>query len=158
MDRAFVSHFLGHHRLPVTVSSRGRLHAAETLPGFVAFRGSEPAGLLVYALESGDCEIVLLHTVTDRIGLGSSLLREAKRTARRHGCRRLWAVTTNDDTKALRFFQRNGFRLVALHRDARDAARSMAPEIPALGVDGIPVHDELELELDLQAAGDTAAL
>ena len=139
------------------MSSRGRLHAAETLPGFVAFQGSDPAGLLVYALENGDCEIVLLHTVVERIGLGSSLLREAKRTARRHGCRRLWAVTSNDDTKSLGFYQRNGFRLVALHRDARDFARSISPEIPTIGMDGIPVHDELELELDLRA-GDTSAL
>jgi len=149
VDRAFIAHFIGQHRLPASIVSRGRLHDAPTLPGFVAFRGSEATGLLVYTLEQGDCEIVLLHMAVDRIGLGSSLLREAKKTARKAGCSRVWVVTGNDDTRALRFYQRNGFRLVALHRDARDQAREVSPQIPRIGRDGIPVHDELELELDL---------
>ena len=32
-------------------------------------------------------------------------------------CRRLWLVTTNDNLPAVRFYQRIGLRVVAIHRD-----------------------------------------
>jgi hypothetical protein len=40
-------------------------------------------------------------------------------------------------------------QLVALHRGAIDEARRVKPEIPLVGDDGIPIHDELELEFQL---------
>ena len=58
-------------------------------------------------------------------------------------------VTSNDNLDALRFYQRRGFRLVALHLARWTAPREeRKPEIPAVGEHGIPVRDELELELD----------
>ena len=63
------------------------------------------------------------------------------------GCRRLWLITTNDNLPALGFYQKRGWRLVALHRDALDESRRLKPEIPLLGIDGIPLRDEIELEL-----------
>jgi GNAT superfamily N-acetyltransferase len=158
-DHEFVTQFLDHHHVSPSVVSRGRLHEADDLPGFVALRDSDPVGLLVYASSGDELEIIVLHTAVEAIGLGVSLLREAKKAARRLGCRRLWVVVTNDDTKALGFYQRNGFRLVAFYPAARDAARAMRPELPSVGADGIPVRDELELELELHArAAETAAL
>lgn len=69
--------------------------------------------------------------------------------ARREGARRLWLITTNDNTIALRFYQRRGFDLVALHRDAVTRARAeLKPSIP-LEIDGIPLRHELELEMRL---------
>jgi hypothetical protein len=47
-------------------------------------------------------------------------------------CDRLRLVTTNDNIRALRFYQRRGWRMAALHLDAVDAARKIKPEIPAL--------------------------
>jgi ribosomal protein S18 acetylase RimI-like enzyme len=159
LDREFVTDFLDHHRVSPAVVSRGRLHEAESLPGFVALRDSDAVGLLVYTVVDSELEIVILHTVVDRIGLGSSLLREAKKAARRLECHRMWVVVTNDNTKALGFYQRNGFRMVAFYAAARDVARAMRPSLPELGVDGIPVHDEIELELLLRSsAAETAAL
>lgn len=40
-------------------------------------------------------------------------------------------------------------RLVAVHQGAVDAARRLKPAIPLIGKHGIPIHDELELELEL---------
>ena len=65
------------------------------------------------------------------------------------GCRRLWLITTNDNLPALRFYQRRGFVLAALHRDAIAASRRLKPQIPLLGLDNIPIRDELELEMAL---------
>jgi len=39
---------------------------------------------------------------------------------------------------------------VALHRDGVTAGRRLKPGIPELGLDGIPLRHELELELRLR--------
>jgi hypothetical protein len=36
--------------------------------------------------------------------------------------------------------------LVAVHRNAVEQARRIKPQIPAVGSDGIPLRDEIELE------------
>jgi hypothetical protein len=60
----------------------------------------------------------------------------------------VWLVTTNDNLDALRFYQRRGFRLAKLRRGAVDAARSrLKPTIPEVGSFGIPIRDEIVLEL-----------
>jgi len=129
---------------PVVVS-RGVLRDASTLPGFVARVGGAPAGLVTYHVTGDECEVVTINGA----GVGAALLAAVVSRASQLGCRRIWLVTTNDNTRALRFYQRHGWDLVALHRDAVTAARRMKPSIPALGEDGIPLRHELELELIL---------
>jgi hypothetical protein len=76
--------------------------------------------------------------------------------ARKANNRRLWLVTTNDTLDALRFYQRRGMRLVRLWVDATtEARRTLKPEIPLTGEYGIPLRDELELELILSRSDDT---
>lgn len=63
-------------------------------------------------------------------------------------CDRIWLVTTNDNLDALRFYQRRGFSLCALRPGAVDDARhTLKPSISRTGAYGIPLRDELELEL-----------
>jgi hypothetical protein len=47
--------------------------------------------------------------------------------AKKRGAHRLWLVTTNDNTAALRFYQRVAFDLAALHGDTVLAARVLKP-------------------------------
>ena len=56
-------------------------------------------------------------------------------------------ITTNDNLNALRFYQKRGFELVAVHPHAVDEARRIKLEIPMLGEDEIPIRDEIELEM-----------
>jgi hypothetical protein len=59
-------------------------------------------------------------------------------------------VTTNDNVDALRFYQRRGFRLARVRPGAVDESRRvLKPEIPTVGAYGIPLRDELELEMGL---------
>ncbi len=37
-----------------------------------------------------------------------------------------------------------------MHRGAVDESRKYKPEIPLLGMDGIPIRDEIELEMALE--------
>ena len=51
--------------------------------------------------------------------------------------------------KALKFYQKRGFQLVAVYPSALDESRKIKPEIPLFGYDGIPLRDEIELEMKL---------
>jgi ribosomal protein S18 acetylase RimI-like enzyme len=144
---AFMSRNWGSTR----IVSRGRIHNALKLAGFVALVEGDPVGLANYRLADGDCELVTLFSDRPGIGIGSALVEVVQETAQRAACGRLWLITTNDNMAALRFYQRRGFCLVALHRDALVASRQLKPEIPLIGAGGIPLRDELELEMLLGA-------
>jgi ribosomal protein S18 acetylase RimI-like enzyme len=132
-----------------TVVSRGAVHDPTALPGFVAEEGGERVGLLTYRVDGADCEVVTIDAFPEGAGAGTALLDAAARAARDAGCGRVWLISTNDNLRALRFYQRRGFRLVAVHPDALERSRELKPSIPETGLDGIPLRDELELELRL---------
>ena len=101
-------------------------------------------------------EFVLLDALERRHGIGTALLEAVIEIARKSNSRRLWLVTTNDNLYALRFYQRRGLRLARLWAGSTTEARKkLKPEIPLLGEHGIPIRDELELELVLQNTDDT---
>jgi GNAT superfamily N-acetyltransferase len=138
------------------ITSRGLAHDAATLPCLVAVDGERWLGVAVYALEGGECELVLLEAFERRAGIGTALLEATAAIARESNSRRLWLVTTNDNLDALRFYQRRGMRLVRLWVDATtEARRTLKPEIPLTGEYGIPLRDELELEMILRDSDDT---
>jgi GNAT superfamily N-acetyltransferase len=107
-------------------------------------------GVMTYVVRGDECEVLTLHADERGRGVGSALIEEVRRIAVEAGCRRLWLITTNDNVDALRFYQRRGFRLAALHAGAVDESRArLKPSIPEVGEYGIPLRDELELELSL---------
>jgi N-acetylglutamate synthase-like GNAT family acetyltransferase len=132
------------------VVAHGKVYHPETLPGFVALLKGNRVGLLTYALEDKNCEIVTINSTKPGIGIGTLLLKAVTQAAQEAGCKRLWLITTNDNLDALRFYQKRGFRLVTVHRHAVDAARRLKPAIPSIGNDQIPLHDEIELEMMLE--------
>ena len=131
------------------VVSRGRVHHAGRLPAFVAECDGERLGLLTYRLEEGACEVVTLNSLRERRGVGTALLKAVCDTAKKVGCKRVWLVTTNDNVEALRFYQKRGFHLVAVYPNAIERSREFKPQIPAVGRDGIPLRDEIELQIML---------
>jgi GNAT superfamily N-acetyltransferase len=129
--------------------SRGRIHQADALPGFIAFVDSQPRGLITYHIEDDQCEIVTLNSVIEKQGIGGALINSVKNEAQVKGCRRLWLITTNDNTYAFKFYQKIGFKVAAYHINAIEESRKLKPTIPKIGMDGIPIKDEIELELKL---------
>lgn len=124
-------------------------YEADRLPGFVALRGAERVGVVTYTLSGGACEVATLNSWQEGVGVGTALLAVVRDEARAAGCRRVWLTTTNDNLHALSFYQKRGFRLVAVYPGAVDQARKIKPEIPLVGMRGIPIRDEIELELVL---------
>jgi ribosomal protein S18 acetylase RimI-like enzyme len=134
------------------IVSRGRRLFPSLLPGFCAAGVSgERLGLATYEIIDRDCQLVTLHALRPHEGIGTALAQAVRHVAASAGCGRLWLITTNDNLDALRFYQRRGFNLVAVHRDLRDGARRLKPSIPLIGNYGIPIRDEIELELRLDA-------
>jgi ribosomal protein S18 acetylase RimI-like enzyme len=126
--------------------SRGVVHRPAELPGLVAERDGARRGLLTYRREGDACEIVTLDALDRRAGIGTALIDALIARLHALGVKRLWLITTNDNLEALRFYQRRGFVLAALHPGAIEASRRLKPVIPLVGHDGIPIRDELELE------------
>jgi ribosomal protein S18 acetylase RimI-like enzyme len=129
------------------IVTRGQVHQAHSLSGFVAVHYGEPVGLLLFRLAEGACEIVSLNSLRDGLGIGSALIEAVKDEALSAGCERVWLVTTNDNLAAQRFYQGRGFSVVAVHEGAVDRSRALKPEIPTHGEGGIPIRDEIEMEL-----------
>ncbi|HEV8653793.1 MAG TPA: GNAT family N-acetyltransferase [Actinomycetes bacterium] len=149
-DRAWVVEFLELVWGSVWAAAHGELMDCSRHPGFLARLDGERSGLLTYRIEGGDCEVTSLASLREGRGAGRALLDAARDRAVAAGCDRLWLITTNDNTRALRVYQRWGMDLVALHRHALRQSRRLKPSIPELGNDGIPLDHELELELRLQ--------
>jgi N-acetylglutamate synthase-like GNAT family acetyltransferase len=149
-DRNWIAQFLDKHWGSTRVVSRGQVYLAHLLPGFIAEDDDEKVGLITYRFddESG-CEIVTINSTREGEGIGTLLIETVKQVAAEEGCQRIWLITTNDNLNALRFYQKRGFHLVAVYPNALDQSRKVKPEIPLFGHDGIPLRDELELEIKL---------
>ncbi len=148
-ENAWIERHLNASWGSTTVVSRGVAHDASRLPAFVAVQDEEIVGLATFRIADGECELVTLDALRPGQGTGVALLTRVRQEAIERGCRRLWLITTNDNLNAIRFYQRRGMRLVAVHRGAVDEARRIKPIIPLIGEHGIPIHDELEFELHL---------
>lgn len=146
-DRTWIEALLHKYWGSTGVVSRGQLHQAGQLPGFVAGLWGQNVGLVTYHLVGAQCELVTLNSLVERQGIGSALVDAVRAEAARAGCTRLWLITTNDNLTALRFYQKRGFHLVRLHPNAVERSRQLKPEIPLTGQHGIPIRDEIELEM-----------
>ena len=161
-DREWVAHFLDERWGTTQIVSRGRAVYGHLLPGFIAERGAEAAdseieeaddappaesiGLITVHIGDKECEITTLDSVDQSRGVGSALVEAVENWAREAGIKRLWLVTTNDNLDALKFWQKRGYELVSVHRNAIAKARRIKPQIPITGLNGITIRDEIELE------------
>jgi GNAT superfamily N-acetyltransferase len=148
-DRLWSGHLIEEHWASNKIVTRGIAHYTSELPGFAAIQDGRPVGLVTYRVEGCECEITTMNSLTEGIGVGTALLKAVQTVAALAKCKRLWLVTTNDNMSALRFYQKRGFRIAAVHRNAMKRSRELKPEIPLNGVDGIPIRDEIELEIML---------
>ncbi len=173
-DREWVAHFLDEHWGSTQMVTRGRILYGHLLPGFVAERPKPPeegeeqieeidedateenpivtmekVGLLTYNVEEKECEIISLDSNVREIGIGTALVEELIDAAKESKIERIWLITTNDNLPALKFWQKRGFSLNKVHQNAIEQARRLKPQIPITGIEGIPIRDEIELEMVL---------
>jgi ribosomal protein S18 acetylase RimI-like enzyme len=127
----------------------GNIYRPEQLEGFVIEDGDEWIGLLSFIIVDNELEVTSLDSLREGQGIGSKLLNQAIEEARARNCRRIFLITTNDNLNALGFYQKRGFSLVKIYRHALDESRKLKPNIPLIGMNNIPLRDEIELEMNL---------
>ena len=154
-DRLWVARYMEQAWGSTQMVTRGKLVYAHLLPGLVAEHppmnpDPGPLGLLTYHLEGEDCEIISLNSLEEGRGVGTGLVEALLQQAQADQWHRLWLIATNDNLNALRFWQRRGFVLVSVYRNAVEQARRVKPQIPVIGSYGIPIRDEIELEYPLR--------
>jgi len=150
-DRARARAWLREH-WQESMAAHGELFFPAEHDGFVAGDwAKEWEGLLTYRVGGGRCEVTVLKALREREGIGSALLDAAIGAARDAGCRDLWLITTNDNLRALAWYERKGFTVVEVRAGAVDRAReTLKPSIPTHNPEtGLPISDEIELSLAL---------
>jgi len=129
------------------IVSRGKIQKPENLRGVIAEENGEKVGLATIHIENNEMELVTIDSLKPGRGIGTIILNEVVNIAKKENVRRLWLITTNDNMNALKFYQKNNFHLVKIYPNALEESRKIKPEIPEIGEDGIPLRDEIELEI-----------
>ena len=131
------------------MSVRGEIIDGTKLDGFLLQEESTIIGLVTYTFFKDVCEIVSIDSKRENIGIGSALLKEVEKVAIDNNCKKIRLITTNDNMRALQFYQKRGYCLTKLYPNAMEEVRKIKPNVPELGDNGIPLRDELELEKEL---------
>src|SRR5687767_14282373 len=105
-DRPFVTEVVTREFGATRISSRGVIFDVTMLPTLIATVEDERLGLAVYRFEKFECELVVLASTDEGRGVGSMLIDHVRQRASDRGCERLFLTTSNDNTDALRFYQR----------------------------------------------------
>ncbi len=126
------------------IVTKGVLHDTSESDGFISIQDGELTGYILYNIHDRQCEILVLQSIIENCGIGSALINAVIDFAKRKRCKRVWLVTTNDNIHAIRYYQRFGFELDAVHINALDESRKLKPSIPLLGIDEIPIKHEFE--------------
>jgi N-acetylglutamate synthase-like GNAT family acetyltransferase len=149
-DRNWITEILIDNCASNIIVTRGITYEADKLPGIIVEIDGKRVGLLTYNIKNNDFEIVTMNAIDRGKGIGTALLHEIESVARKNRCKRLWLITTNDNTDAIRFYQMQGFEIAAVHRHAIAESRKIKPQLPFVGMHGIPIRDEIEMEMLLE--------
>ncbi|MDA5559776.1 GNAT family N-acetyltransferase [Exiguobacterium sp. MMG028] len=131
------------------VVSSGTYDCAK-LEGFVYMKSNQIHGLVTYVIRDEEVEIISLDSLIENSGIGSHLLHAIEEIGMQHRARQLIVITTNDNLRALGFYQRRGYRLERIIHDAVTRARKLKSTIPQVGYDKIPLLDEILLTKKLK--------
>lgn len=126
------------------------IYDCSNLAGFAFMNEQEMMiGLITYIVREEDCEIISLDSTVEGRGIGSALVKAVEQAAKEQGCTSISLITTNDNLHALKFYQKRGYCLIEILRNAVEKARAYKPSIPLIGDDGIPIRDEIRLQKQL---------
>jgi GNAT superfamily N-acetyltransferase len=116
----------------------------------VAREGDSIVGQL-QIIETANVDVFELKSMAVRAdrqgeGIGRSLVAKAVERCRQRNGRQMIVSTAAAGTGTLRFYQRQGFRMSRIVRDAFGPAQGYAQ---GMLIDGIPLRDQVFLDLDL---------
>ena len=148
-DRATLEEMLRLRWSDGSIFVRGRMLYPRDVEAFGAYMNGRLQGVATWRIEDGTLYMLTANNITDTRGVTTALLETMLAMGREKGFAFMRALITNDNWPAFRFYQKRGFRIVAVHPGVVDMMRQMKPSIPERGVEGIPMRDEIELEIVL---------
>ncbi|MFE8703613.1 GNAT family N-acetyltransferase [Cytobacillus sp. FJAT-54145] len=127
------------------------VYQCDSLPGYACLADEHQIiGLVTYVDREGEREIISLDSIVEKRGIGSNLMELVESEASQLNIPKITLITSNDNIDALKFYQKRGYRMMAILKDAIEKARIIKPEIPLVGFYGIPIKDEILLEKPLR--------
>jgi GNAT superfamily N-acetyltransferase len=148
-DRAFLDELLRLRWSGGALMLRGKIVHPKDVEALAAYHDGRLAGVATWRLEGPVIYLATLNNISEQRGVGVALLEAMMKLGRQKGSALMRVIVTNDNLNALGFYQRRGFRIVAVHPGAIDTIRTLLPNIPTMGANRIPIRDEIELEIDL---------
>lgn len=153
-NREQINDFLISHWYSTDMVVRGEVVDMTKLDGFAAYENENIIGLITYRIEDSECEIMSLDSLKENRGIGTTLLNKAIETASNINCTKIKLITTNDNINAMRFYQKRGFDIMRIYRNALEKSRKIKPSIPMTGDFGIPLKHEIEFERKIEHHAD----
>lgn len=144
-DRGRISELAYYFWGELEIESFGRTYQVDDLPAYVACDEGEIVGVTSYKREGDAINLVMLNVLPRWQGRGAArnLIAAVIETARADGASRIILSTTNDNLPALGIYQRAGFTIT------RVIVGKMLEHHGGveLGFAGIPMRDEIQMEL-----------
>ena len=149
LNRDLVNAFIKQHWYTTTMIIRGKEIDMTKADGFYFRDGKTIIGLITYIVYNNILEIISLDSLRENQGIGNELVETVIHEAKERNLQKIVLITTNDNINAIRFYQKRGFDMVHLFRNAMDISRKLKPEIPLIGENSIPLRHEIEFELSI---------
>lgn len=147
-NRKHVNEFIIKQWLTSEMVIRGAIIDMTKVEGCIALENNAIVGLITFTIDNEECEILSLDSLKENTGLGTNLLQMIIHHAKENKCKRVKLITTNDNIKAIQFYQKRGFDICNIYYNALEISRKIKPEIPMIGENGIPIKHEIEFSLD----------
>ena len=148
-NRKLINAFIKQHWYTTTMIIRGKEIDMTKTDGFYFSEGENIIGLITYIVYDNILEITSLDSLLENQGIGSKLVETVIHEAKEKKFQKIVLITTNDNINAIRFYQKRGFDMEHLFRNALDISRKLKPEIPLIGENSIPLRHEIEFELSI---------
>lgn len=145
-NRNLIDAFIRQHWYTTTMIIRGKEIDMTKTEGFYFSEANNIIGLITFIIYENILEITSLDSLRENQGIGSRLVEAVIQEAKERNLHKVILITTNDNINAIRFYQKRGFDMTHLFRNAMDVSRKLKPEIPLLGENSIPLRHELEFE------------
>lgn len=132
------------------VISQGRIYQYKNLQGFIAVYQNKRVGLITYTIKNEKIlEIISINSLKKNIGIGTEFVNHITKFAKSRQIDKIEVVTTNDNLKALKFYQKCGFKIMTVNVNIMREYRKIKPEIPLKAENGILIRDEFILQKKL---------
>jgi N-acetylglutamate synthase-like GNAT family acetyltransferase len=130
--------------------SRGKVQKVDDFTGgFMAETDGQNTGFVTYTITGPETEITGIVSLKEKNGIGSALVKAVIDLAKKQQIKKVCLVTTNDNLNGIGFWQKRGFKFVKVYPGSMEFVRKIKPAVPFIGENGIPLRDEMELEMIL---------